>query len=267
MKKTTQTLEESLKQIKINMNYDSQKPLSEQLYGGSSMVSANSIKNMANVADTNTPTSTWGRRESAGTDVQEAWLNAQVRRINRWMGNINSSMKALDGRTFQGKNAVEALREKYKAEYKQDLPKYVSLGGQPVQTATAGGDGYAYKVSAGTPEDPYIYGSSGSGIKIVQQNLGGLDLDGKWGPKTQQAIAAKIPDLKQFTNDDLPTILQKIRGTESITSAPNMQQARIDVTPELDTSLKGVNKPQQNLANNTNIPQGNSRSNPSKGAY
>ena len=76
-----------------------------------------------------------------------------------------------------------------------------------------------FPFSKGTDEDPYKYGTKGSGIAQVQQNLG-LVQDGKWGPKTDAKIKELAPEFSNgFTNQNLSQVIQKVRGQVNPTAA------------------------------------------------
>ena len=76
-----------------------------------------------------------------------------------------------------------------------------------------------FPFSKGTDEDPYKYGTKGSGIAQVQQNLG-LVQDGKWGPKTDAKIKELAPEFANgFTNQNLSQVIQKVRGQVNPTAA------------------------------------------------
>jgi hypothetical protein len=229
MKPKSQTLEESKQRIQSLMNYNSQELINEE-----------DLPDSIN--------------EQAQDEIWDSWINSRARKVNRWMEDINGVMKVLQNRTYKGGSALEAFKKRYKEKYGQDLPNNISLSGQPSTQPQAGtpqptqptqsvgqktADGY--KVVAGTPEDPYVYGTSGSGIKSIQQNLGftGTDLDGKWGPNTQKALAAKVPDVKQFTNNELSNILQKIRGSQPISKVAGVTQPSMTQTPN-NTQLAGA---------------------------
>ena len=66
-----------------------------------------------------------------------------------------------------------------------------------------------YKPVKGTIDDPYVRGTSGDGVSIVQRCLG-LIQDGKFGPKTEAALA-KIDGSysKSFTHSDIADICLK----------------------------------------------------------
>jgi hypothetical protein len=77
--------------------------------------------------------------------------------------------------------------------------------------ATTGG----YKFVKGTADDPYKYGTLGSGIAQVQQNLGVVQ-DGKWGPKTDAKMKELAPEYTDgYTNEDILKVIQKIRSTNN----------------------------------------------------
>jgi hypothetical protein len=76
-----------------------------------------------------------------------------------------------------------------------------------------------YQFSKGTDDDPFRYGTKGSGIAQVQQNLG-LVQDGKWGPKTDAKIKELAPEFSNgFTNQNLSQVIQKVRGQVNPTAA------------------------------------------------
>lgn len=244
MKKTSQTLDESKNKIKFMMSYDSKKTLTEQAPLQPSATTAPGMNKPYNPNEITVP----------------GLINSYARRLKRNYARIDAIMKEIQGKTYQGKPAIDGVKASYKSIYKKDLPGMpVATTATTAQTATqtpvGAKDAEGYKLVAGTPQDPYIYGTTGSGIMTVQQNLGftGTDLDGKWGPNTQKALAAKAPDIKQFTNDDLSSVVQKIRGGSPIAKANTSSISRPTVAPTQPTAqLAGQQKPQQNLAYNTN---------------
>ena len=77
--------------------------------------------------------------------------------------------------------------------------------GAPVSTG-------GYKFVTGTSDDPFKYGTLGSGIGQVQQALG-VSQDGKWGPKTQAKMQELAPEyINGYTNEDLLKVIQTIRS-------------------------------------------------------
>ena len=64
-----------------------------------------------------------------------------------------------------------------------------------------------YKPVQGTNEDPYKFGTSGAGIFKVQECLGDLVTDGKFGPKTQAKMGELAKQyVNEFTDADIDTI-------------------------------------------------------------
>lgn len=98
---------------------------------------------------------------------------------------------------------------------------------QPDQTPAATTSGY--KFVKGTSDDPYKYGTLGSGIAQVQQNLG-VAQDGKWGPKTNAKMKELAPDyIDGYTNDDLLKVIQTIRTTKN----PAPQKLSTNISPSV----------------------------------
>lgn len=86
-----------------------------------------------------------------------------------------------------------------------------------------------YKFVKGTSDDPYKYGTLGSGIAQVQQNLGVVQ-DGKWGPKTDAKMKELAPEYTGgYTNDDLVKIIQAIRLKKN----PALQKSTAPTAPTL----------------------------------
>jgi hypothetical protein len=109
-------------------------------------------------------------------------------------------------------------------------------GQQSGQPSATGG----YRFVKGTNDDPYKYGTLGSGIAQVQQNLGftGKDIDGKWGPKTQAKMTELAPEyIDGYTNDNLAKVIQSIRiKTNPPIQRPNTSKIKIPpVAPKIDT--------------------------------
>ncbi len=100
------------------------------------------------------------------------------------------------------------------------------------QLPQAGGtDTTGYKFVKGTADDPYKYGSLGSGIAEVQGVLGVVQ-DGKWGPKTQAKMQELAPEyLNGYTNENLRDVIQKIRSKNS----PSIKSFQLK--PEMKPSL------------------------------
>jgi peptidoglycan hydrolase-like protein with peptidoglycan-binding domain len=90
----------------------------------------------------------------------------------------------------------------------------------------------SYRFANGTSDDPFKYGTQGSGISQVQQNAG-LVVDGKWGPKTQAKMAEFAPEyVNGFTNADILKVIQKFRPSNSGVQKPTIQ--RPSVGPQVD---------------------------------
>lgn len=105
------------------------------------------------------------------------------------------------------KQQAEELGKEKQAEQGQEPD--ATAGGA---AATAGGAAAGYKFVKGTSDDPYKYGSLGSGIAQVQQALGVVQ-DGKWGPKTQVKMQELAPEyLEGYTNENLMKVIQQIRS-------------------------------------------------------
>jgi hypothetical protein len=256
MKKTEKTIQESLEQIKLNMNYELGKSLNEQVFSENPSWTGGGP--LSPTAQNMTAAPAAGSQE-----MGDALLNQFVRRLNRNYSRIEGIMNSLNSYTYQGKPALAGIQAAYKTKYGKNLPNQTTAGGPtaptpaaPVAGATHGAvgtkDAEGYKIVAGTPQDPYLYGTSGSGIKTVQQNLGftGAALDGKWGPNTQKALVAKVPDVKQFTNEDLTTVLQKIRNNPAPSNLSLSNLASPNVAPSQPTAqLAGAaNKGATNMA-------------------
>jgi len=94
-----------------------------------------------------------------------------------------------------------------------------------------------YPFSKGTDDDPYRYGTRGSGIAQVQQNLG-LKQDGKWGPKTDVKIKELAPEFANgFTNQNLSQVIQKVRGQVNPTAVNTRNiKPSINVAPSQNTA-------------------------------
>lgn len=77
----------------------------------------------------------------------------------------------------------------------------------PVKGGKTGGKTGGYKPCSGT----YTYGCKSEAIAKVQACLGGLTTDGKFGPNTKKALAAK--GITSFTDADIEKICQKTVAT------------------------------------------------------
>jgi hypothetical protein len=243
MNKSKQTINESLDKIKFMMNYDSSRTLLENedlldeqyaAMGGMGATTMGSINN---------------------TDVYN--LNGYVRKLHRNVQRVEGVFKELEGKKFKGGDAITALKTAYKEKYGVDLPSTVTGGvsqsGQPGQPGQAGAQQQTFRPAQGTPEDPYVVGTTGEGVGKVQQYLGGLKVDNMFGPKTKAKLAEKVPQFaEKFTNNDLMTIYKTLypqAPIEKIAAKPAMPNLGAQVN---STQLAGQQKPQQNLAYNTN---------------
>lgn len=88
------------------------------------------------------------------------------------------------------------------------------------QTGSAGGSG-GYKFVMGTSNDPFKYGTMGSGIGAIQEILGLPIIDGKWGPNTDREMKKYAPEYaKGFTHADMPNVAKTIRSRKNPESQP-----------------------------------------------
>lgn len=102
-------------------------------------------------------------------------------------------------------------------------------GATPAAVAGSLASTSGYKFVKGTSDDPYKYGTLGSGIAQVQQNLGVVQ-DGKWGPKTDAKMKELAPEYTGgYTNDDLVKIIQAIRSKKN----PALQKSTAPTAPTL----------------------------------
>ena len=241
MKKTDQTINESIEKIKFIMGYDSLKTLTEQ--------SPSLIPGMESAIG-NTP-----------PDVNIYYIRRLSRILKRKYDRIDRIMKEVDGKTTDGDPSINVLKSEYKNLTQKDLPITNSTS-QMSKGSTGGytpvdGTSQMSKGSTGgyTPVDgttqPYKYGTMGSGIGQVQEKLG-LTVDNKWGPKTQAKLSEVFPQYsKQFTNNDIPNITQVNKTTSPETS--------IDKTSTATPTITSVQRPTLSQPINTSQLNGQSR--------
>jgi hypothetical protein len=251
MKKATLTIEESLKQIKLNMNYELGKSLNEQFQENTSWTGGQPLS----------PTAATMAAPPVAQEIGDPYVNTMVRRLNRNYSRIEAIMNGLNSYTYKGRPALEGIKAAYKAKYGKDLPNQTTAGGPTVsKTPPVGSDpnertdpgaaittgkptapAQGYKPVTGTIEDPYRFGTSGTGIKTVQGYLG-LVQDSKFGPKTQAALAPF--GIKTFSNENLPQIVAQIQG-KNTTTPPTATTSNI--TPNV---VPGQSAGTQNLSAN-----------------
>ncbi len=123
---------------------------------------------------------------------------------------------------------VKLLKEQPKQEVDpEENPSYNSDDTTISKVSPASTSGY--KFVKGTSDDPYKYGTLGSGIAQVQQNLGVVQ-DGKWGPKTNAKMKELAPDyINGYTNDNLLKVIQTIRTTKN----PAPQKLSTNISPSV----------------------------------
>jgi hypothetical protein len=201
----------------------------------------------------------------AGNINWELNTKASLRTDSRNMIAVYNQLRKLAGKTYKGKRAIEVANEQYQRYYKKsildDIEKKSKLNFQgegykkliidllqgkeepatstdqttspDVKPGGSGGNTGGYKFVKGTSDDPYRYGTLGSGIGSIQQTLG-LAADGKWGPKTDAKIKELAPEYaKGFTNGDLVKVAQAIRAKTQPESQPIARSTEPAVNPKV----------------------------------
>ncbi|HOH61184.1 MAG TPA: hypothetical protein PK698_01650 [Bacilli bacterium] len=201
----------------------------------------------------------------AGNINWELNTKASLRTDSRNMIAVYNQLRKLAGKTYKGKRAIEVANEQYQRYYKKsildDIEKKSKLNFQgegykkliidllqgkeepatstdqttspDVKPGGSGGNTGGYKFVIGTSDDPYRYGTLGSGIGSIQQTLG-LAADGKWGPKTDAKIKELAPEYaKGFTNGDLVKVAQAIRAKTQPESQPIARSTEPAVNPKV----------------------------------
>lgn len=109
-----------------------------------------------------------------------------------------------------------------------------------------------YKFVKGTDDDPYIYGTLGSGIAEVQKNLGftGTEVDGKWGPKTQAKMQELAPEfVKGYSNSNLMDVIKVIRDK----ARPENVSAPIANIPKISSASVAPSIRKSNVQNPSSV--------------
>jgi hypothetical protein len=118
----------------------------------------------------------------------------------------------------------------------KDDSKKIGGGGKSGGRKSGGGkSGGGYKPCSGT----YTYGCKSEAISKVQACIGGLTTDGKFGPNTKKALAAK--GITSFTDADITKICQTTTTTKVEDPLLNVS----DDFSELQTKVN-TGKPQDN---------------------
>lgn len=221
-------------------------------------------------------------------DTIEYELNSKahpLRTDSRNMIAVYNALRRLAGKTYKGKRAIEVADGEYQRIYKRSIlddiatkPKLNFKGEgykkliidllqgkteeepttgadqtpspdvKPGAGGSTGGSSGGYKFVKGTSDDPYRYGTLGSGIGSIQQTLG-LAADGKWGPKTDAKIKELAPEYaKGFTNDDLVKVAQAIRAKTQPESQPIARSTEPAVNPKVASRPVSTNLSQVPLA-------------------
>jgi hypothetical protein len=119
------------------------------------------------------------------------------------------------------------ILQQQQQDQQPDTSTNTAVGGGVAAASAAG----SYKFAKGTSDDPFKYGTQGSGIAEVQQNAG-LVVDGKWGPKTQAKMQELAPEYADgFTNADILKVIQTIRS-KNITPINKIPVKNPSVAPE-----------------------------------
>lgn len=154
-------------------------------------------------------------------------LNPYLRKIHRNVVRLNDVISNLEGKTYNGEPAIDAVKTAYKERYNEDLPIPGVSTEQPSQPKAT--DGYKP-----CPSGVNQFGCKSDMIGKVQSMLG-VTVDNRFGPKTQNALSKFAPEFsKQFTDDDYSTIRNKIIGVRKGTSV-KMQPDMNKVNPDRKT--------------------------------
>jgi len=190
--------------------------------------------------------------EGIGTDEQaiKTALNsmptvADLCALNSWYSTqygdlYNDLDDDIDGTDFT-KYVWSAIAPKV-ADAEDDLEKVKKGGGSDSGKGSNSGKGGGsrtggYKPCSGT----YTYGCKSEAISKVQSCIGGLTPDGKFGPKTKKALAAK--GITSFTDADITKICQTTTTTVNTVADPLLNVP--DDFSELQTKVN-TGKPQDN---------------------
>ena len=241
MNKDKQTIEESLYKIKFMMNYDSSRTLTEQFKENTSFAGGEPISpTVQNMAGT------------PAVEVTDGQIKQGADRLNNYYQSYIQALNSWKGRTYQGGDAMIALQNEYKKQFGTELPFNTSIVDidrpQPLKgPVDVPKPAKQWPFSKGTEEDKYRYGTQGSGIAQVQQNMG-LVQDGIWGPKTQAKMQELAPEyVNGFTNQNLPQVIQTVRGQVNTPTADTSNIKRsTSFTPAQNTAQ---------LAGNTTKPR------------
>ena len=142
-----------------------------------------------------------------------------VKRIHNGAGKIEKAMTKLGSATHNGGSAIEAAKNLYQEKYGLPLP---TLGGTGEPETAVAPVTPAWKSSFPKCQGGINkIGCRSNAIGKVQAALDVIDVDGKFGPQTQKLLATKAPEFsKQFTDTDLPAVLNKIKGVPVRPKAP-----------------------------------------------
>jgi hypothetical protein len=203
MENKKQTLTETIDRIKSMMEYDPSVPLTEQ-----------------SIRDLNQQKK--GARKNELSYIALKW---HIGMIQKNMKDFESSLKRLQGKTYQGHDAVEILKSTYKEKTGKDLPLPANTTPAaptaPVAPVTPAAPVQGSNVVPGTSPVNYTQcvgginkvGCSSESIRKVQELIG-VNPDGKFGLETQKKLSTIAPELsKQFTDADIQKIKDKINRT------------------------------------------------------
>jgi len=168
---------------------------------------------------------------------------------DRDISTILNTLKPLEGKTFSNTDAISYLTSYYYKTYNTNIadeinnrsPKLTIRGTedkaevlkllqvQPTkevqqqqantqqantqqaktQQAKTNTNVQGYTLVTGNEDEPYQYGSLGSGIKQLQTHIG-VNPDGKWGVKTNEQLNKKGFTGKSFTNSNINDVIKSI---------------------------------------------------------
>ena len=108
----------------------------------------------------------------------------------------------------------------------------------------------------GTSNDPFKYGTMGSGIGAIQEILGLPIIDGKWGPNTDREMKKYAPEYaKGFTHVDMPNVAKTIRSRKNSESQPRARPENPSIpkvaTQPASQSLSQISEEKKKLSEQT----------------
>jgi len=277
MEDNKEMLKESLKKISGLMYYDSTMTAIENKEIIEEQGFIDKVGNVtSNLIGGKTGTDKWKQKRNqpvtAGeiTRVTRYLHNSLDGRLfnsdSRDMKNAYSQIYYLQGRKYNGADAIETVKNEYQRRYGTDLVSDIQtkltnldftgaenqknflavlqkgaetntqpeIGQDTAQAVSSGGKtGWFQPCQGGVNK----VGCKSNSIGQVQQMLGGLKIDNMFGPKTQEKLAQVAPEFsQQFTDADVPAIQAKLKAPV----AQKIEPARIDTTKMSNPGLNPV---------------------------